>query len=72
MEKLAESATTENYEGEIETENTYVYKEDYNIGDIVEVENEYKMQASTRVTEIIESDNENGYRAVPTFGTWEV
>lgn len=72
MEKLAENAITETFEGELETSNTYIYKSDYNIGDIVQVENEYQIKARTRVVEMIESHNENGYRAVPTFGTWEV
>lgn len=71
-EKISEKALTESYEGELETTKTYIYKEDYNVGDIVQVENEFEIRANPRIIEMIESHNENGYKAVPTFGTWEV
>lgn len=71
-EKIAEKTFVESYSGEVETALTYKYKEDYNLGDTVQVTNEYGMEATPRVIEIIESENENGYRVVPTFGTWEV
>lgn len=71
-EKIAENTFVESYSGEVETTLTYVYKEDYDLGDIVETVNEYDMEAAPRIIEIIESENENGYRVVPTFGTWEV
>ena len=70
-EKIAESAMTESYAGEVENTNTYVYKVDYDLGDIVQIVEEYG-EATPRIIEIIESDNENGYRIVPTYGTWEV
>lgn len=71
-EKIAEKTFVESYEGEIENTHTYIYKQDYGLGDVVQVENEFGMQATPRIVEIIESNNENGYRVVPTFGTWEV
>lgn len=71
-EKIAENTFVESYTGEVETTLTYVYKKDYDLGDIVETVNEYGMEATPRIIEIIESENENGYRVVPTFGTWEV
>lgn len=71
-EKIAESTFLESYTGEVETTLTYVYKQDYDLGDVVEIINEYGMEATPRIIEIIESENENGLRVVPTFGTWEV
>lgn len=71
-EKLAENSYKESFTGEVENTKTYIYKKDYDLGDIVQVENEYGMTASPRILEIIESQNENGYRVVPTYGTWEV
>lgn len=71
-EKIAENTFVESYTGEVETTLTYVYKKDYDLGDIVETVNEYGMEATPRIIEIIESENENGSRVVPTFGTWEV
>ncbi len=70
-EKIAENTFTESYDGELETSNTYIYKQDYSIGDVVQVENKYGLTAAPRIIEIIESQNENGYRVVPTFGSWE-
>ena len=71
-EKIAENTFVESYTGEVETTLTYVYKKDYDLGDIIETVNEYGMEATPRIIEIIESENENGLRVVPTFGTWEV
>ncbi len=71
-EKIAEKTFIESYSGEVETTLTYKYKEDYSLGDTVQIVNEYGMETAPRIIEIIESENENGYRVVPTFGTWEV
>ena len=71
-EKIAENTFVESYAGEVETTLTYIYKQDYDLGDIIEIVNEYGMEATPRIIEIIESENENGYKVVPTFGTWEV
>ncbi len=70
-EKLAENTFVETYDGELETENTYRYKQDYNIGDVVQIENRFGMSATSRIIEVIESDNENGHRFVPTYANWE-
>ena len=72
IEALAETGTTESFEGIVENQMMYVYKEHYQMGDIVQVKNKYNITATARVVEIIESENETGYHAVPTFSTWEV
>lgn len=71
-EKIAENSFVETYAGEIENTNTYIYRKDYELGDIVQIENKFGMIATSRILEIIESENTNGYRLVPTFGAWEV
>lgn len=71
-EKILENTFVESYAGEVENKNTYVYKEDYNLGDIVQTENKFGISAAPRILEVIESENENGHKIVPTFGTWEV
>ena len=38
----------------------FVYKKDFNIGDVVQVVNEYGQEATSRVTEIVISQDENG------------
>lgn len=71
-EKLAEVEPEESFEGLIDTYNTYIYKKDYFVGDIVQVENAIGLKAAPRITEAIESFNENGYKIVPKFDSWEV
>lgn len=69
-EKLAELDYTENFEGEVETNYTYTFGEDYFIGDIVEVVNEYGIAASTRILEVIQSEDESGIYTIPTFSNY--
>lgn len=71
-EKLGETVVTSAFEGELETTNTFTYKRDWNIGDVVQIENEYGMTATSRIIEIIESEDTSGRSLIPTFGTWEV
>lgn len=69
-ENLAETVTTENFEGEI-IDFTYTYGEDYSLGDIVEVVNDYAMQATTRIIEVIQSEDESGIYTIPTFSSYQ-
>lgn len=71
-ERMAENSYIEEYSGEIETTRTYVYKKDFDLGDIVQIEDEDGLRTAPRITEIIESENENGYRIVPTYSAWGV
>lgn len=71
-EKLAETIVTKKFDGDVETRNTYVYRRDWNIGDIVQIENEFGITATSRILEIIESEDESGYSVIPTFEEWEV
>lgn len=66
--KLSENKSYSLFEGSVEPYNSFVYKEDYNLGDIVEVENEYDITGTSRITEVITCQNEeNGYSITPTF-----
>ena len=65
---LSQSKGYRAYTGNVDTLDTYVYKVDYNIGDIVKVINEYGIETEARVTEVLESDdNESGYVVEPKF-----
>lgn len=65
---LAEHTRTQTFTGNVDTLDTYVYKADYDLGDIVKVRNEYGIQAEARIVEIAESeDNEDGYIVEPIF-----
>lgn len=71
-EKLAEREIVQSFEAEIEPQTSFVYKPDYNLGDIVTVTNEYGVTANPRIVEIIESWDDTGYTAIPTFDAMEV
>lgn len=59
---------TQEFTGDVDTVDTYEYKKDYDIGDIVKVINEYGIEAEARVTAVLESDDtEDGYQCEPTF-----
>lgn len=65
---LAERRETQDFTGEVDTVDTYEYKTDYDLGDIVKVVNEYGIEAAAQITEIWETDdNDNGYKIEPTF-----
>lgn len=66
-EKLAEYGEKISFEGSIIPDVTFVYKQDYFLGDIVSVENEYGIQADARIVEIVEVNDENGYSVEPKF-----
>lgn len=66
-EKMAEYVQKISFSGKIITGVNYIYKKDYNLGDIVKIVNEYGMVVNARITEIIENRDENGYSMEPTF-----
>lgn len=72
LEKLAENTVVETFNGEIIPGQTYVYKQDYFIGDIVSVVNKYGIAANVRITEVIENEDATGKKLIPTFENWEV
>ncbi len=47
--------------------NSYVYRKDYNIGDIVAVDGNYDSSATMRVVEYVEIEDENGESGYPTL-----
>lgn len=65
---LTERARMTSFSGEVDTVDSYEYKVDYNLGDIVKVKNEYGLEAEARIVEIMESeDADNGYVCEPKF-----
>lgn len=67
LDALAEHAETESFEGVIEPNTTFQYKDDYFLGDIVNVSNDFGISIDARIVEIIEVDDENGYNVEPSF-----
>ena len=70
QEKLNELTIKEAFSGECETSNSYVYRQDWNLGDIVQIKNEFGVSASPRIIEVIESEETDKNTIIPTFATW--
>lgn len=66
-EELAKTSITETFDGEIDASLQYVYRQDFDLGDIVQIVNDYGMEASSRVSEIVISHDPTGKTVVPTF-----
>lgn len=66
-EKIAETEVNAEFNGEIDWLNTYKYKEDYNLGDIVTIDNGYGIVIQARITEIVETWDSEGYALEPKF-----
>lgn len=66
-EKLSQYGEVISFEGSVIPDITFIYKQDYFLGDMVTVENEYGISATARITEIVEVLDENGYNMEPKF-----
>lgn len=66
-EKIAEYGETVSFEGSVEPNTTFIYGQDYFLGDIVTVKNEYGITATARIVEVIKVYDENGYSIEPKF-----
>lgn len=66
LTKLKEHQMTQQFESVVSL-NQYIYRQDYNIGDIVTVENEYGISINARIIEVVETWDETGYSIEPIF-----
>lgn len=66
-EKLSEHNNTISFEGIVEPNTTFKYKDDYFLGDKVTVRNEYGIEAEARIVEVMETFDDNGYSVEPKF-----
>ena len=65
---LAERVKMQEFNGEVDTVDTYKYKTDYDLGDIVKVANEYGIEAAAQITEVTESESsESPYTVEPKY-----
>jgi hypothetical protein len=65
-EELAKVANVATFDGQVIAE-SYAYKTDYNLGDVVTVQNEYGITANARIIETIETWDTEGYTLELTF-----
>lgn len=68
LNTLAEHKPAQEFSGSVDFIDTYEYKTDYDLGDIVKAVNEYGIEAPARIVSVLESDdNEDGYVIEPTY-----
>lgn len=65
--KLSEYTEIITFEGSVEPRQSFIYKKDYNLGDVVQIENEYDIKGTARITEVVASVDDNGFSIYPTF-----
>ena len=68
-EKLADNPISESFEGESDTTRMFVFKEDFDIGDIVQNKNEFGQEGRSIVSEMVFSQDDEGFLSYPTFET---
>lgn len=66
-EYLASYGAVTSFNGVVEPNTTFKYKEDYFLGDKVLIENQYGISVVARIVEVIEVSDENGYSVEPRF-----
>lgn len=65
---LSERSRTSEFTGDVDTKDTYIYKVDYDLGDVVRAVDRYGISGSAIITEVMESDdNKDGYVIEPKF-----
>lgn len=65
--KLTDYKYVNTFEGQVETEQQFLYGRDFFKGDIVQLMTEYGLGGEARITEFIRSYDETGYNVYPTF-----
>lgn len=66
-ENIATMTVTEGFTGEVLSDISFKYGEDFNLGDVVTVINKYGIQRNVRVVSAIESEGEDGSKLIPQF-----
>ena len=71
LTELGQHQTTTAFEGNLEATRQYVYREDFDIGDIVQVANEFDITGTVYISEVVMSQDVNGVTITPTFTSTE-
>lgn len=66
-DKIAEYGAVTTFEGTVEPTITFVYGQDYFLGDVVTISNQYGITAQARIVEVVEVNDDSGYSAQPKF-----
>lgn len=70
-EKLAEHTSTKTFEGQVESQQSFKFNEDFFTGDVVQIVNEYGIESKVRVTEVVRAQDTTGYEMYPNFSVEE-
>lgn len=65
--ELKKYKTTKALNGEVDPTIQFIYKRDFDLGDIVQVENEYDQQFKSRISEVCLTQDATGESMYPTF-----
>lgn len=71
LEKLTEAGKTETFEGDVDTD-SYTYRTDYDVGDLVTVRDKHGITANTRIVSVEEIEDGDGYTITPTFSDFVI
>lgn len=64
---LVANQQSSSFDGKVDPTTTYIYGEDFSMGDIVQIQNQYGITGKAKVTEFIFSENLEGRDSFPTF-----
>jgi len=67
MEELAQNTILEEFNGQADITRTYIYGEDFFMGDILQIANEYGKEGKARLVELIRSQDPSGIKIYPKF-----
>ena len=71
LEKLTEAGKTESFGGDADT-GSYIYRTDYDVGDLVTVRDKHGITANVRITAIEEIEDKEGYTVTPEFSDYTI
>lgn len=72
VEKLSEAKMTEEFDGETDPFESFIYGEDFFMGDLVQIRNEYGFETASRIIEFVYSDDtSDGSKYYPTFEVYK-
>lgn len=71
-ERIAGHTAYEAFDGEIDSNNTFILDVDYTLGDIVTIENKYGIRKNVRISTIVETWDDIGYTVMPMYENLEV
>lgn len=66
--ELAKQNEEVSFSGTVDVLDSYIYRKDYTVGDVVRVKNKYGISVPALISKVLESDdNENGYEVEPVL-----